>query len=95
MALGELKEITEKNPNFASAFIKMGALYYQKGEMGETEEALKDAMGAAPDSVRPRLVLSGFYLRNGTRIWRRRSWKRASRVPRTTCLSMFPWPAWP
>jgi tetratricopeptide (TPR) repeat protein len=43
----------------------MGELYYRKGEMGETEQALKGAMDAAPESLRPRLVLSSFYLRNG------------------------------
>lgn len=66
-ALAQLKEITEKEPLFAEAFTKMGALHYAMGEMSESETALRGAVAAAPDKVRPRLVLSSFYLRNGDR----------------------------
>lgn len=64
-ALAQLKEITEKAPNYAAAFLKMGALHYAKGDISESEAAFKGAMKAAPDSLRPRLVLSDFYVRSG------------------------------
>lgn len=64
-ALDQLKTIVEKNPTYADVFMKMGALYYAKGDMTESEKALMGAMNAAPDSVHPRLVLSSFYLRRG------------------------------
>jgi len=64
-ALAQLRQITEKEPLFAEAFMKMGALHYALGEMKESESAFRSAMNAAPDSVRPRLVLSNVYLRNG------------------------------
>lgn len=64
-ALEQLKEITDLDPRYSAAFMKMGMLHYELGDIAESEAALQGAVNAAPTSLRPRLVLSDFYRRNG------------------------------
>ncbi|WFS61610.1 PEP-CTERM system TPR-repeat protein PrsT [Pseudodesulfovibrio thermohalotolerans] len=64
-AIEQYEAVAKSRPSDSGTLLKMGALNYSLGNVEEAETDLTRAVAASPDSIRPMIILSAFYMKNG------------------------------
>ncbi|WP_272699614.1 XrtA/PEP-CTERM system TPR-repeat protein PrsT [Desulfovibrio sp. Fe33] len=64
-AIEQYEAVAKSRPDDSGTLLKMGALNYSLGNVEEAETDLTRAVAASPDSIRPMIILSSFYMKNG------------------------------